>query len=131
MKRSGQRHFRWPSGTEIPLLVRTQNDQWRVTDGQKVQAFAEAGTEKKPLCMNGFSLNSGGSGVSSSLSMKMEKFFWGYPPRCPLGCSAWLLRPIDSVDAGFNRLQTSVSPLSSETDIPSGIASKVRVDISF
>jgi len=65
--RSGQRHFRWPSGTEIPIIVRTQNDQWRVTDGQKVHVFAEAGTEKKPLRMNGFSPNSGGSGVRRTL----------------------------------------------------------------
>lgn len=84
VKRSGQRHFRWPSGTEIPVLVRTQNDQWRVTDGQKVQAFAEAGTEKKPLCMNGFSLNSGGSGVSSNLTMQTSIPISSYPPVYPL-----------------------------------------------
>jgi hypothetical protein len=42
----------------------------------------------------------GGSGVSSSLSMKMEIFFAGYPPCCPLGRLDWFLWPINSADAG-------------------------------
>jgi hypothetical protein len=40
----------------------------------------------------------GGSGVSSSLSMKIETFFLSYPPGCPLGCFACVGELVTSSD---------------------------------
>jgi hypothetical protein len=49
----------------------------------------------------------GGSGVSSSLSMKVMTFFWGYPPGRPLGGLACAEEPVASSDAA--RIFTEVA----------------------
>jgi hypothetical protein len=61
--------------------------------------FSLLGRRKKAPACGALVRCAWGSGVSSSLSMKMETFFLGYPPGRPLGCLACTEEPVASSDA--------------------------------